>query len=89
MPMKQLSLIAITIMTTIAVVGGFLMAGSTSYGGGSIIIQSSKSQQFEAGLTLVMFGVLVIAFVGWFNAVNGKTSIFRRRPRPGWPTSLN
>jgi hypothetical protein len=84
--MKQLNLIAITMMTIIAVVGGFLMVSSVSFSAGSIIIQSSRSQLFNAGLGLVIVGVLVIAFVAWFNAVNGKSSVFRRRLSPWWPT---
>ena len=84
--MTRLNVAALTIMVIVAVAGGILIATSVSYSAGSIIVQSSKSGQFNVGLALLMIGIAGAGFVAWFTAVTGKNSIFRRRSRPWWPS---
>ena len=82
--MIRRTLVATIIMAAIAIIGGFIIVSSVSYTAGSVIIQNSKSQQFNTGLTLLVIGVMGVALVAWFNAVSGRNSIVRRRPRPWW-----
>ena len=77
--MTRMTLAILFAITIVAAVGGAILVTTTSFNQGTFIVQSGKVVEFEIGLGLLLVGLVFLAFVAWFFAVNGKDSFFRRR----------
>ncbi len=77
----RLTWVVLISIAAITITGSLLIVDSLGRSAtGTVVIRANKGQQFSYGLTLFAIGAAGLAFVAWFYAVNGKNSVFRRRP---------